>query len=112
VLPFCVRNNAPERAICAPVNFYRSNPTPTKPDDFRRLHHELSVSMARRALGISIPANEPVPNSLRCHSHVARRDLVLVRREGTEDFSLLARRHFEGVKGAPELGRDLVKFFG
>jgi len=34
-----------------------------------------------------------------------------MRCEGGEDFSLFTRRHFAKVKGAPELGRHLVKFF-
>src|ERR1700674_5489440 len=43
--------------------------------------------------------------------HVASRYLVLVRCESAEDFSLLARRHFEEVKGARKLCRDGVEFF-
>ncbi len=41
---------------------------------------------------------------------VASRYLALMGCEGGEDFSLLASRHFGPVKGAPEHGRDLVKF--
>src|ERR1700730_1767032 len=43
--------------------------------------------------------------------HVASRYLVLVRCESAEDFSLLARRHFKEVKGAPKLCRDGVELF-
>ena len=35
-----------------------------------------------------------------------------MRREGREDFSLFTRRHLGPVKGASQLGRDLVEFRG
>src|SRR4029450_7255541 len=37
--------------------------------------------------------------------------LLFMRREGDEDFSLLALRDFGKVKAAPQLGRYLVEFF-
>ena len=56
----------------------------------------------------------PVPVLLPLHrllgGHIASRYLVLVSCEGGEDFFLLAPRHFDEVKGAPKLSRDLVEF--
>jgi hypothetical protein len=43
-------------------------------------------------------------------AHMSSRYLVLVSCKGGEDFFLLALRHFNDVKGAPKLGRDLVEF--
>ena len=42
--------------------------------------------------------------------HSASRYLVLVSGKGGEDVFLLATGHFEEVKGASKLGRDLVEF--
>src|SRR4029450_10492771 len=48
---------------------------------------------------------------LRSLLHGASRYLLFMRREGGEDFSLLALRDFGKVKAAPQLGRYLVEFF-